>query len=362
MSGILMNRHVIVSNKLLVAMSGISQWTVRKEGYVYEKHRYHISEPYLRQKWSKSAIRQFLAYVSLCNSEGLLHFVSEKDLSDLTGISLRTIQENNKEFADNGILSFRRIWGEFLDVNILNYKDEVRDLTFKDDGSVSSVTGYTSIWHEVIEKLMGIHNINELRLALRSLLVFEKEVNVQQLDEAILSYDEIKGFLPSYIGYKKAIKEMVSNLSEFMHITCMESTEMVRELFQRQTKKRPSLMDKLAKPFALTVHLTTDQDSKEIKHRERLEAQAHWFEFKKAIRGVISLEHAVIPTSDLHTWSDTYGSDLLKDALERLQRLFTSDDLNGRDLNYLVDQFKADASSFLNKNFYNLQLTKAIQN
>ena len=362
MSGIEMHRHVIVSNKLLVALSGVSHWTVRKEGYVYEKHRYHISEPYLKQKWSKSAIRQFLAYVSLCNSEGLLHFVSEKYLSDLTGISLRTIQENNKEFAKNGILSFRRIWGEFLDLNILNYKEEIRDITINDDGSASSVTGYTSIWHEVIEKLLNIQNINELRLALRSLLVFEKEVNVQQLDEAILSYDEIKGFLPSYIGYKKAIKQMVSNLSEFIHITCMESTDMVRELFHRQTKKRPSLMDKLAKPFALTVHLTTDQDSKEIKYRERLEAQAHWFEFKKAIRGFISLEHAVVPTSDLHTWSDTYGSGLVKDALERLQRLFTEDELSARDLSYLSDQFKADASGFLNNHIYNLQLAKAIQN
>lgn len=362
MSGIVINRHVIVSNKLLVAMSGVSQWTVRKDGYVYEKHRYHISEPYLKQKWSKSAIRQFLAYVSLCNSEGLLHFVSEKDLSDLTGISLRTIQENNKEFADNGILSFRRIWGEFLDVNILNYKEEVRDLTFNDDGSASSITGYASIWHEVVEKLMGIHNINELRLALRSLLVFEKEVNVQQLDEAILSYDEIKGFLPSYIGYKKAIKEMVSNLSNLFHITCMESSEMVRELFHRQTKKRPSLMDKLAKPFALTVHLTTDQDSKEIKYRERLEAQVHWFEFKKTMRSFVSLEQVAVPQADLNTWSDTYGSDLVKDALERVQRLFTSDDMMARDLTHLVDQLKADPSRFLNNRIYNLQLAKAIQN
>lgn len=362
MSGIELHRHVIVSNKLLVAMSGISKWTVRKDGYVYEKHRYHISEPYLKQKWSKSAIRQFLAYVSLVNSEGLLHFVSESELSQLTGISVRTIQENNKEFAENGILTFRRIWGDFLDVSILNYKEEIRDITIQDDGSVASVTGYTSLWHEVVEKLLNIHNINELRLALRSLLAFEKEVNVQQLDEAILSYDEIKGFLPSYIGYKKAIREMVANLSDFLHITCMESSEMVRELFYRQTKKRPSLMDKLAKPFALTVHVTTDQDSKEIKARERSETHVHWFEFKKGIRDFIPFEHAVVPLSDLNTWSDTYGSELVKRAFERVQRLFSSEEFDVRDTYCLVNKFKADPSGFLNNHIYNLQLAQAIQN
>ena len=362
MSGILMNRHVIVSNKLLIAMSGVSDWTVRKDGYVYEKHQYHISESYLAQKWSKSAIRQFLAYISLCNSEGLLHFVSENDLSTMTGISLRTIRENNKQFEANGILSFRRIWGEFLDITIHNYKEEVRDLSFSDDGAVSSKTGYTSIWHEVVEKLMSIANVNELRLALRSLLAFEKEVNVQQLDEAILSYDEIKGFLPSYIGYKKAIKEMVANLSDFIHITCMESGEAVRELFHRQTKKRPALMDKLAKPFAVTVHLLTDSDSKGIKQRERNETSIHWFEFKKALRGILPLDAAVVPVSDLHTFSDTYGSALVKDGMERLVRLLTQEELPAQTLYILVEEFKANPSEFLNNRIQQLYLAKAIKN
>lgn len=361
MSGISFNRHVIVANKLLVAMSGVSKWTVRKDEYVYEKHRYHISEPYLRQKWSKSAIRQFLAYVSLCNSEGLLHFVSESDISEMTGISLRTIQENNKEFASNGILSFRRIWGEFLDVEIHNYKEDVRDLNLAEDGSVSSKTGYTSIWHEVIQKLLSISNVNELRLALRSLLVFEKEVNVQQLDEAILSYDEIKGFLPSYCGHKKAIKEMVSNLSDFIHITCMESTEMVKELFHRQTKKRPSLMDKLSKPFAITVYLTTDQDSKNIKQRERNESFMHWFEFQKSVRGIFSQEMFTVPREDLNTFSDTYGSSLLKVALERLARLVNSEDLGVQQLSYIYEEFKTNPSEFLNRQLSNLFLAKTIQ-
>lgn len=362
MSGITMNRHVIVSNKLLVAMSGVSTWTVRKDGYVYEKHRYHISDPYLAQTWSKSAIRQFLAYISLCNSEGLLHFVSEQDLSAMTGISLRTIQENNKQFQTNGILSFRRIWGEFLDIEIHNYKDEVRDLSISDDGAVSSKTGYTSIWHEVIQKLLSINNVNELRLALRSLLAFEKEVNVQNLDEAILSYDEIKGFLPSYVGYKKAIKDMVANLSDFLHITCLESTEVVRELFHRQTKKRPSLMDKLSKPFAVTVHLLTDLDSKEIKQRERNQTFVHWFEFKKAIRGIVPVDAAVVPQSDLHTFSDTYGTELVKDALERLSRLFKQEDMPVAAMMTLVEDFKANPSEFLNRSIHNLHLAKAIKN
>lgn len=361
MSGISLNRHVIVANKLLVAMSGISSWTVRKGEYVYEKHDYHISEPYLTQKWTKSAIRQFLAYVSLCNSEGHLYFVSENELSNMTGISLRTIQENNKEFALNGILSFRRIWGEYLDVTVHNYKEEVRDLTLAENGTVSSKTGYTSLWHEVILKLLSIKNINELRLALRSLLVFEKEVNVQQLDEAILSYDEIKGFLPSYCGHKKAIKEMVANLSDFIYITCMESTEMVKELFHRQIKKRPSLMDKLSKPFAITIDLTTDLDSKSIKQRERSETFMHWFEFQKSVRGFFSPEQLSVPKVDLNSFSDTYGSSLLRVVLERLTSLVNDDDFNVRGVSPIYEGFKANPSEFLNRKLSNYFLAKTIK-
>lgn len=343
-------------------MSGISSWTVRPDGYLYEKHRYHISQPYLEQKWSKSAIRQFLAYVSLSNNEGKIHFVSESDLSDMTGISLRTLQQNNKEFEKNGLLSYRRIWGEFLDVEIHNYTEEVRDLEVSEDGAVSSKTGYTSIWHEVIQKLMEIKNINELRLALRSLVAFEKEVHVQQLDEAILSYDEIKGFLPSYCGYKKAIKEMIGNLSSFLHISCLESTEMVKELFHHQTKKRPSLIEKLSKPFAITVHLLSDQDSKNIKQRERQETFVHWFEFKKAIRSFIPLDHAVLPTTDLNSFSDTYGSNLVKDAMERLKRLLTDEQLPASTHLHLVNEFKQNPSEFLNRSLHNLYVAKAIKN
>lgn len=361
MSGIQFNRHIILSNKLLVAMSGLSSWTYRNGKYVYEKHNYHISKPYIEQKWSKSTIRQFLAYVSLCNSEGAIHFVSEKDLGKMTGLSVRTIQENNKIFSENGILAYRRIWGEFLDVNIHNYKEEVRDLEIKEDGQASSKTGYTSIWFEVIEKLMSIKNINQLRLALRALVAYEKEVNLQELDEAILSYDEIKGFLPSYIGYKKAIREMVDGLSSFLHINCLESAEVVRELFHRQPKKRPSLMEKLSKPFALAVSLTGDQDSKKIKYEERQQSHLHWFEFKKSVRGFLPVDRAELSSRDLQSFSDTYGASFIGEALGRLSRSITSTDVPYERLLSIVEDFKTNTSEFLARHLHNFYQAKTIE-
>lgn len=355
------NRHTIISNKLLIAMSGLSSWTLRDGQYMYEKHNYHISTPYLTQKWSKSAIKQFLVYTSLCNSDGEMRFVSEKDIAELTGLSTRTIQENNKQFQENGIIAFRRIWSEFLEITIHNYTEEVRDLTINEDGSTTSRTGYTSIWYEVVTQLLAIRNINQLRLALRSLLAFEKEVNVQQSDEAILSYDEIKGFLPSYIGYKKAIKEMVETLSNFLHITCMESAELVKELYHRQTKKRPSLIDKLSKPFALTVYITTDLDSKKIKNQERHDARLSWFDFIRRVRQFVPVEKVHMNTSDLHSLSDTYGSTLFKDALHKIQAFLSRDELSGLQKEQITQQLTYAPTEYISSFLTNLHQAKTIQ-
>lgn len=354
------NRHTILSNKLLVAMSGLSSWTVRDGQYVYERHNYHISKPYLTQKWSKSAIKQFVAYTALCNSEGEMHFVSEKDIATLTRLSTRTIQENNKQLQENGIITFRRIWSEFLEIKIHNYTEEVRDLTVAEDGSTSSRTGYTSVWHEVVRKLLAITNINQLRLALRSLLVLEKEVNVQQADEAILSYDEIKGFLPSYIGYKKAIKGLVTNLSSFLHITCMENTELVRELYQKQPKKRASLVEKLSKPFALTVYITSNLDSKRIKQQERHEARLTWFDFLRKIRQHLPIEKIHMQESDLHSITDTYGVSLFQETLHRIKTFLTEDDLSGRQKERISNRLTYAPTEYITSSLSNIYQAKTI--
>lgn len=356
--GTVMNRHIILSNKLLVALSGISTWTSRDGHYTYEKHNYHISESYMKQKWTKSAIRQFLAYASLANPEGHIYFASEEDLAELINCSVRTIQENNKSFEANGIIEFRRIWGEFLDIRICDYTREVRDLDISESGEVSSRTGYTSVWHEVMGELFKIENINELRLALRCLLFHEKEVHVQRLDEAILSYDEIKGFLPKYIGYKKAIKQLTENLSNIFHISCLESKEMVKELFHRQTKKRPSLMDKLSKPFALSFEIMKSEDSRIIREKERAETMIHWFEFKKSARSYLAVEQAGIAQRDLNTLSDTYGSSIVKEGLERISRMFESNEY-GQRLHYLYDEFKSEPYLFVQKRIHSLYLSKS---
>jgi len=356
-----MNRHIILSNKLLVALSGVSKWTVRDGEYVYEKHQYHISSPYLTQKWTKTAIKQFLAYVSICNAEGHISFVSEEELALELGCSVRSVQENNKSFIQNGLITARRIWGEFLDIQISHYMGEVRDLIIEEDGTATSRTGYTSVWYEVIQELFKMTNINELRLALRCLLLHEKEVHVQQLDEAVFSYDEIKGFLPKYIGYRKAIKELTQNLSNFFHISCLEKKEMVKELYQRQIKKRPSLLKKLTKPFALTVSLFKSEDSRIIRNRERHETQIHWFDFKKQVSGHLPVHQSNISQTDLNTLSDTYGSDVIRERLERISKLFLGETYIS-EIHNLCDEFENEPLFFIQKRIHSLHLSKLALN
>lgn len=358
MRGIKMNRHIILSNKLLVAMSGISSWTSRNGQYVYEKNNYHISESYITQKWTKSAIRQFLAYVSLSNNKGHITFASEEELADMIHCSVRTVQENNKMFVENGILEVRRIWGEFLDVNIINYTKEVRDLEMKEDGTAVSTTGYTSIWHEVMTEILAIENINVLRLALRCLLLHEKEVHVQELEEAILSYDEIKGFLPKYVGYKKAIKELASNLSNIFHISCMENKEMVKDLFSRQTKGRTRLLDKLSKPFALSFEVLTSEDSRIIREKERNETMMHWFEFKKRAHDFIPVHEADIQQKDLNTLSDTFGASIINESFELIVNMLRIASTSGHETFRLYESFKAEPLAFIQKRIQSVYMAK----
>ena len=161
---------------------------------------------------------------------------------------------------------FKQLFRGFLDLHIkeaadaqnISYTPEMLD---KDHNTYTSKGGYTSVSMEVIYQLLAIKNINMLRLALRALYVYESDVNVKKDSEALLSYTEVKHILPKYIGYKAAIKEMASKLSEIFRIDVLEKDDCVKTLLEEK-QPRKSIIEKIKDGFILSFNLTGAHDSK----------------------------------------------------------------------------------------------------
>ena len=98
-----LNAYSPVSNKLLIALSGITrnhkiETADGRTEYHYEKHEYGIKDSYLSFTWSQ--IKQMLLFVGLSDSDGNIIHVKESDLAAAMKCSERTVQRNNKIFSD----------------------------------------------------------------------------------------------------------------------------------------------------------------------------------------------------------------------------------------------------------------------
>jgi len=69
------NRHILVANKLLVAMSGLTRWTKRADHYRYEQHHYNIPACFTAFKWTKSRIRHMLSILAYADDQGKIEFI-----------------------------------------------------------------------------------------------------------------------------------------------------------------------------------------------------------------------------------------------------------------------------------------------
>lgn len=295
-------------------MSGLSRWTKREDGYTYEKHSYHVPEKYVTFQWNKSSIKQFLAYIGFSDSKGKITFLSEMDLANQIQCSVRTIQENNKRFEDAGVLKWNRIWGEYIELSIDDYMENVLDLTIDEEGKKHSRTGYTTVLDDVLNGLFGLNNVNAIRVALRALFSYEKEVNLQRNTEAVLSYQEIKSVLPSYLGYKLAIKRLTDTIAHIFNIECLDGTQLVKSLMQQQVPKQ-EIIRKAKDKFVVSLYLDSTKDSRRIKQKERVESFQHFFSFNNHIRSYVSNGGFKLPNYQVEALSDEYGSIILNKSL-----------------------------------------------
>ncbi|WP_233005476.1 hypothetical protein [Exiguobacterium aurantiacum] len=313
------NRHILVANKLLVAMSGLTRWTKRADHYRYEQHHYNIPACFTAFKWTKSRIRHILSILAYVDDQGKIEFAEDTTLADFACTSIRSLHNNLKTFEQNGLMTVVRHFPGVISIQLTDYLENYRDL-FVDGATVDSKTGYTSVWHGLLSELIALDNVNTLRLALRTIVQVEKDVHVQSNKQAILTYDEIKGFLPKYCGHKLAIQKMMSGLT-FLQVSLVEDSKRFLNMVKQNVSLKKRVQD-VTRPLLLEVQLSAAQDSKQIKEKDRTEVQLLWFELRKRVGEFFDFDALKVNRDSLFSMSDTFGTETFKQVVEELKQAF----------------------------------------
>ncbi|WP_214762910.1 hypothetical protein [Exiguobacterium sp. s146] len=313
------NRHVLIANKLLVAMSGLTRWTKRQDHYRYEQHHYNIPVCFTSLKWTKSRIRHMLTILAYADDQGKIDFAEDVAMAESARTSARSLHNNLKMFEQCGLMTVVRHFPGVFSIELTEYRENYRDL-FLDGTSVVSKTGYTSIWHGLLSELIALDNVNTLRLALRTLVQVEKDIHVQSNEQAVLTYDEIKGFLPKYCGHKLAIQKMMSGL-KFLRVSLVEDSKTFLNMVQQSVSLKKRVQD-VTRPLLLEVQLSETHDSKQIKEQERSAVQLLWFELRKRVGEFLDFDALKIGRDSLFSMSDTFGATSFEQVVEELKQAF----------------------------------------
>lgn len=314
------NRHVLIANKVLIAMSGLTRWTKRQEGFMYEKHHYNIPGPFLALKWTKSRIRHLITLLTHCDDKGMLSLIESSQLAEYAHTSVRSLHDNLRLFEEVGLLRYSVHFSGVISIELIDYLANYRDL-FEEAGTYQSKTGYTSVWCEMVRHLMEIEHVNILRVALRALVQVERDIHVQSQKQATLTYDEVKGFLPRYCGHRLAVKGMLDQLSRLFRVQLVENTKdflsAVKENFSLQKR-----IHTVSRPLMFHVKLEDQVNSKRIKEAERADVLIGWFDLREIARDFVDFDALEVPVSSLQSLSDTYGFSACGEVLRTIRNDF----------------------------------------
>lgn len=180
------------------------QTKTSKVVYMNERHKYNIKQTTVveHQRLSKYQLLQLITYHFFVDSRGFASLISVKELAEHLGCTVRTIKNNNKELQKLGLISFSEYGADLFSVEIKDYdKNHLK----KEQGG----TGYVQMTQSFMDALVSMDNVNAMRLAIRALLKYDNEVEVEKKDVCLYSYNDIKRFMPSNINHKKIIDELM---------------------------------------------------------------------------------------------------------------------------------------------------------
>lgn len=356
-------RHTLIGNKLLMLFSGLSRNTKKNGKPFYEKHHVGLANEYVEiGKWSTTMVKQMMAYVSMCDSNGMIPYISEKELANLMDCSVRTIQMNNKKFIKYGIITCDRAFMGHISISLCNYVQNVLDLhkgerdggivrpkedsvddvyayLGEEEGSFYSKSGYTSISHELLYRLFKIKDVNVIRLICRVLYRYEIDVNLHMNDSTLISLDDLKQVLPRYVGHKKAIKKLMREVKDILNIEIYDTEEKLQE-FLHTFKPSKSNLEKIKDSFVSAVTLPKIFDSKKNKEKEYASATVEFSTFTRKWQSLVNPgQQELLSKKDLYSYTVTFGLDVMKRAFSFISSMISNYHLHAQAIHSLEEDF-----------------------
>lgn len=206
------------------------------------------------QKTLKSnAIKLLLVYHFLQpDSIGLIKDISIKGLAKLIGCTSATILAANQALADYGYCDVREsgLYDGCVNVMLMEYRDYHK--TAAEGGR-----GYITMPSSLMQKLIGIDNINTLRLNLKGILEVDNVSlhNTQDTDmsSATVSYGKLCGFLPGYCKRNVIKKALENETSIILSICCDKAVIFEMPDDYKQKKVRASMLETEEKEMKIYI-------------------------------------------------------------------------------------------------------------
>lgn len=226
-----LKRYVPLSRKLLIVLSNQTKKNINNRS---AKSNYRISDNWTEDiRFSKSLIKQILFYAAICDSEGKIEGVLTEDIAKGIGFDVRTIQNNNEYLKDKGIIDTdhtKYYWR--VNITLLNYTLDWKGIAVEGEKKheKESHGGYILVTDTLFRELLALKEINTLRVAIGFILHEHDTVTLPNTQsermnkEAILSYEQIKGMIPSYLHFKEGIKKIVEPLKSIFNVSILGTT------------------------------------------------------------------------------------------------------------------------------------------
>lgn len=328
-----MKAYSPIANKVLAALSCMTHKKDATGKQVLHDKKIALAASFKTISWSKSLIKQLLAFAAMADSEGEIAYIILDDLTAHIGCSVRTIKHNNKLLKDSGILDWETVYSGCISIAFTNYLDDIMDLQPAKDGAVSglevglgedtkytSQNGYTMLSREAVEELLSIKDINVLRMSLRFLIHVEKDLYYQKLQATFISYEELKAVVPNYVRYKAAIKGICSQVSKKFRLTLLNTKEQMDSLVQ---SKKPSkaFKKKLKDSFLYKLKVANHDISKNQKAADDNAIFSKWAALQFELRTSTSVTKQALKVDQMSLASmvTTFGAPVLSAAIDRIK-------------------------------------------
>jgi len=292
-------------------MSGLIKTPVMINGkFDYESHHFKIPQSWKEFKWTKTRIKQMLAYFGLANSQGDMGAVDLEELSELLHCSIRSLRNNNKEFVKMGWIKVEPIYGDYFHIQMVDYLEQFLDLRKQ------ASSGYTTIKREALFELFKVENVNVLRLACRTLYMHEKEVNTGNHEFVLMDSKTIKKFLPTYFTYQPVIQKYVKkHLTGLFGVEFYSSDSKEKLWDKNHRKENPSFLEKMKSNYLLSMKLHHRMDSRAVTKEEF----SDYWDWGYLIR---EFHHAVnvnpVSTQTIGELVHEYGDEPVRLAMENI--------------------------------------------